>query len=234
MARGRFISSKIAQDKKVHSLSDDTSRLAFTWLITFADCEGRTPGDPAVVRSLLFPRRIDISIDDMERYLAEWADAGLIYWYKYQDDLFVMFPAFEKNQSGLRKNREAPSSLPDPTHGVSLRTNSGVSPEQLPVNVIKDNVKLSQCKGDGGEAITFFTNNFHLPTPHEYSILEDMSKNYPEDWVMDALKGAVEHSARNIKYVAGILRNRKEGKGKGEQSKDDALKNRRMAVYGHE
>ena len=60
MPRGRFISKEITLDKKVNNLADDTSRLAFTWLITFADCEGRTPGDPAVVRSLLFARRVGV------------------------------------------------------------------------------------------------------------------------------------------------------------------------------
>ena len=66
MAKARMISNGIAQDKRVHQLSDDISRLAYTWLITFADCEGRTPGDPAIVRAMLFPRREDITIAQME------------------------------------------------------------------------------------------------------------------------------------------------------------------------
>ena len=80
MAQGRMIVNAIAADKKINRLSDDTSRLAFTWLITFADCEGRTYGDPAVVRSMLFPRRQDVTIERMEAYIREWASLGLIIW----------------------------------------------------------------------------------------------------------------------------------------------------------
>jgi len=60
-----MITNAICADKRINQLCDDTSRLAFTWLITFADCEGRTYGDPAMVRSMLFPRRDDVTIARM-------------------------------------------------------------------------------------------------------------------------------------------------------------------------
>ena len=46
------INNGITRDITIHQLSDDSSRLAFTWLITFADCEGRTRGDPSLQWSL--------------------------------------------------------------------------------------------------------------------------------------------------------------------------------------
>lgn len=112
MARGRMINNKIALDKRVHDLSDDTSRLAFTWLITFADCEGRTYGDPAVVRSMLFPRRSDMSVEQMEAYLSEWAEAGLVIWYEAEGDKWIEFPNFGKNQKGLDRRHEPKSIIP--------------------------------------------------------------------------------------------------------------------------
>src|SRR3972149_12340481 len=75
MAKGRIIISEITRDKKINELSSDTSRLAFTWLITFADSEGRTYGDPALVRSMLFPRRDDLSTEQMQVLIQEWHDA---------------------------------------------------------------------------------------------------------------------------------------------------------------
>ena len=128
MARGRFITSAICADKKIADLSDDTSRLAFTWLITFADCEGRTYGDPAIVRSMLFPRREDVSIAQMERYIGEWVQVGLVVWYEADGDRWLFFPGFEQNQSGLNKSREAPSRIPAPTESL---VNSGVGQEQV-------------------------------------------------------------------------------------------------------
>lgn len=114
MARGRMINQKITQDLRIHQLSDDTSRLAFTWLISFADCEGRTPGDPALLRSLLFPRRDDITANQMGAYIQEWANIGLIIWYEAKGEKWIQFPGFDKNQTGLRKEREPASEIPAP------------------------------------------------------------------------------------------------------------------------
>lgn len=114
MARGRIIANEITRDKRVNDLSDDTSRLAFTWLVTFADCEGRTHGDPSLIRSILFPRRDDISIKQMESYIAEWAEAGLVIWYKCNGDRWIQFPAFAKHQKGFDKRHEPDSAHPPP------------------------------------------------------------------------------------------------------------------------
>ena len=140
MARGRFITNEIARDKKVNDLSDDTSRLAFTWLITFADADGRTSGDPAIILSMLFPRRRDVKIEDMAGYIEEWQAAGLVNWYEANGDLWVEFPNFAKHQMGLRKDREAPSIIP-PSGGVApsynvatpevVRSNAGVAPAKI-------------------------------------------------------------------------------------------------------
>ena len=114
MARGRIIANDITKDKRVSDLSDDTSRLAFTWLVTFADCEGRTHGDPALIRSILFPRREDITIKQMEVYIREWADLGLVIWYECNGDKWIQFPAFAKHQKGFDKRHEPDSVHPPP------------------------------------------------------------------------------------------------------------------------
>jgi hypothetical protein len=151
MARGRFITNDIVRDKRVNSISDDTSRLAFTWLITFADKEGRVYGDPALLRSMLFPRRDDITAEDMEANILEWHSIGLVVWYEAEGDLWIHFPNFKKNQIGLRKDREPDSQIPHPESGTMpelVRIVSGNSPEDIPhegglikVNVIKEEVK---------------------------------------------------------------------------------------------
>lgn len=114
MARGRMINSKIVMNRAINGLSDDTSRLAFTWLITFADVEGRTYGDPALLRSLLFPRRTDITIEQMDGYVREWAQAGLVTWYEADGDQWIEFPKFAENQVGMDTRKEAKSTVPAP------------------------------------------------------------------------------------------------------------------------
>jgi hypothetical protein len=138
MARGRMITNQICRDKAVHNLSDDLSRLSFTWLITFADCEGRVFGDPAIIKSALFPRREDISVERMTFYIKEWADAGLIVWYETDGDQWIYFPKFEKNQPGLRKDREPESDIPVYC-ADNCRIIAGRMPEEIPVKRREEN-----------------------------------------------------------------------------------------------
>ena len=144
MARGRMINSKITRNKAINDLSDDTSRLAFTWLVTFADVEGRCNGDPALVRSLVFPRRTDVTVDQMAAYIAEWADAGLILWYEAEGDMWISFPAFAENQRGLDRRKEQASDIPAPIDAVpgteQVRTENVPSTEEVRPNRSEVNV----------------------------------------------------------------------------------------------
>ena len=154
MARGRFISNAIMSDKKINQLSDDTSRLAFTWLITTADSEGRTHGDPAMVRSLLFPRRVDISVEQMEAYITEWYALGLVSWYRANGDLWLVFPNFEKYQVGLRKEREPESQIPPQDDGEMQpipEPSDGSHPANIRQTSGTNKVKRSKDKGSGAE-----------------------------------------------------------------------------------
>lgn len=121
-------------DKAVNDLSCDTSRLAFTWLLTFADVEGRVFGDPALVASMLFPRRRDVTAAKMERFISEWAAGGLVNVYEVTGDRFMEFPSFSKHQIGLRHDRESPSTIPPNPNALETeqrRSSAGVEPESV-------------------------------------------------------------------------------------------------------
>jgi len=152
MARGRIIINEVVKDKRINDLCNDTSRLGFTWLITFADVEGRTHGDPALLRSMLFPRRSDITVEQMEKYIIEWHLAGLVEWYEAEGDLWITLPNFDKHQVGLRKDREPASNIPDPIDGTDpavIRQLSGKPPEDYGLKDIKrKDIKLSSPDGD--------------------------------------------------------------------------------------
>lgn len=173
MANGRMITNSICGDKRINQLSSDTSRMAFTWLVTFADREGRTHGDPAMVRSMLFPRRQDVTIEAMEAMILEWFCLGLIVWYEENGDLWIWFPSFEKNQPGLRKDKEAPSKIPAPTDkGTELvRTRYGVSTEQLPVKRIEE----KRIEGDNTPEIDLYREVTGLVP--DYSHEEEVKRN---------------------------------------------------------
>lgn len=237
MAKGRMINNKIASDKRINDLADDTSRLAFTWLVTFADVEGRTHGDPAMVRSLIFPRRDDVTVKQMSAYIQQWADLGLVIWYEAAGDLWIQFPAFLKNQPGLRPERETPSEIPAPpdfipeegaeADGVmpdGCRSVDGVMPEQIPVNLTELNRTLTEQNRTTTESknaavaavASAYEKNIGLITPMIADELKDLLDTYPELWITDAIGIAVLSEKRNLRYVNGILKKwQTEGKSNG-------------------
>lgn len=149
MPRGRFISKDICIDRDVNNLSGFESMLAFTWLIPHLDCNGLTYGDPAIVRSMVFPRRSDISIDDMAGYIQDWVNAGLIKVYEKDNEPYIWFPNFNKHQIGLNKTREK-SIIPIPEDYL---TDSGKDQEEEQQNDClknkdKDNVNDKLSEGE--------------------------------------------------------------------------------------
>ena len=207
MAAGRIINSVICKDKKVSELSDDTSRLAFTWLITFADRDGKTFGDPAIVRSMVFPRRDDFTNSQMEAYIAEWHKAGMIIWYEILGDKYILFPNFKKNQPNLRVDRETPSIIPDPPD--YCRSSDGVLPSECPVKLTE--VKLSEDKitEDNNQLLSNFTLYEQLIgqiTPPVADAITLAESTYPLEWIPEALNLAAIQNKRSWAYAAGILK----------------------------
>ena len=232
MARGRFISKEITLDKKVNSLSSAYSMLAFTWLLTHADGYGRTYGDPAVVRSMVFPRRPEVTVDDVDGYIREWSDAGLIIWYEVAGDMYIEFPNFSKHQVGLNITKEAKSNIPPNPAGAGklpeipgkLPENSGELPEdsgKLPPEV---NSKLSviegeeevevEVEGDNDSDIITFCEITQLPIPAVKSIrdawLEQLSelkaKGVTENIIRRACKELTEKGTYRITSPKSIVK----------------------------
>ena len=131
MARGRMISKSITKSKQVHALEDDTSRLAFTWAIALLDTNGVMHADPAIMRSEIFPRRDDVTNVDMLRMRDTWAEHGLVTVFEAEGDEWLHFPGFEKHQTGIRKDREAPSGNAEPPMPEDVRKVSGSPPESV-------------------------------------------------------------------------------------------------------
>ncbi len=147
MARGRIITNAITGDKSVNDLSSDTCRLALTWLITYADKEGRTHGNPAMVRALLFPRRDDVTMAQMKGFIQEWKAAGFVQWYEADGDQWISFVNFAQNQPGMRKDKEPDSRIPapPPLPGASPET---AEPQDIPAMDASDPPDGRQADAD--------------------------------------------------------------------------------------
>lgn len=153
MARGRFISNDVIDDKEMNDLSSDTCRLAYVYLITIADREGRVAGDPPYLKSLLFPRRYDVTPDMIQEFILEWVEAGFVIWYECSNgEKALRLVNFEKHQKGLRKDREAESKFEDPAKckilaGDSIKNGETVKEKEKNNNNNNMNVNLNSKSG---------------------------------------------------------------------------------------
>lgn len=116
MARGRMINKKVCEDARFVGLCDCRSKLSFILLITFTDRDGRVSGSPKQVAGMLYPYDDSVTSATMATYMKEWAEAGLVLWYQVNGIQCIQFPAFHKNQTGLRYETEQASTIPAPSH----------------------------------------------------------------------------------------------------------------------
>jgi DnaD/phage-associated family protein len=66
------------------------------------------------------------------------------------------------------------------------------------------------------DIFTLYEQNIGMLTPMIADELRDAEKLYPPDWIRDAIKEAVLHNKRNIRYITKILENWSvEGRGDG-------------------
>jgi DNA replication protein len=71
------------------------------------------------------------------------------------------------------------------------------------------------------DIFTLYEQNVGMLTPMIADELRDAEKFYPPDWIRDAIKEAVLHNKRNIKYIAKILENWSvEGRSDGTYQRD--------------
>lgn len=108
MARGRMLNNKVSASRQMNDLlPDDTCRLLATWLISHLDKNGVFYGEPVMVKSLVFPRRADVTVDQIEYYLQAMEHAELIVRFQARGETWLWYPSFPDNQVGLRAERES-------------------------------------------------------------------------------------------------------------------------------
>lgn len=113
MARGRMLNNSISRSLKFDLLPDDTCRLLATWVIPHLDVRGVFYGDPAIVQSLVFTRRRDVTAEQVDEYLRAMEAVGLIILFEAEGQRWQQWPGFSANQVGLRTEREK-TDLPPP------------------------------------------------------------------------------------------------------------------------
>jgi hypothetical protein len=152
MARGRMVNKSICSSKKLHCLPDDTCRLLATWTIPHLDVRGVFSADPAIVKSLVFPRRDDVTVAEIAGYLDAIEQAGLIVRFEAKGDVWQRWSGFEDNQAGLRYDRES-SEYPQPPNWEPApeelsSTSPGQVPDKSPLSLKEVKIKSKRIKGE--------------------------------------------------------------------------------------
>lgn len=109
MARKRMIDPDFWTDESLGQCTP-MERLLFMGLISQADDAGRLRGNPALIRSQIFPYD-DVTASDTEMMLERLSDSGLIERYTVEGQAFIWLPGFGKHQT---INKPTPSKLPGP------------------------------------------------------------------------------------------------------------------------
>ena len=140
MAKGRMLQNRISKSSKIASLSSDTVRLLYTWLLSHLDINGNFYADPVMVNNLVFTR-LGHSVKTVSSALDELVSAGLIIRYQIDGEVYLNYPDFFEKQPKLNPDREGTPDIPNITQ-ESLLNNSRVTPTQI--NIIED--KISKDK----------------------------------------------------------------------------------------
>ena len=109
----RIIKESIAKSEKVNGLTDFQFRL-WVHLITYVDDYGRGDARPAIIKGSCFPFRDRMTNRDIEKGLADLADAGCVSLYSVDGKPYLHFPNWEQHQ----RVRSKISKCPAPEDGV--------------------------------------------------------------------------------------------------------------------
>lgn len=168
MARGRMIAASVADDKRFNELPIDAA-LVYLMAIPQLDRDGLILGEPAALWGQVCRRRYDL-LARMADIISAWEASGLVSSYQTDDgDTVLHFAGFQKNQAMTHYDREAASRFPCPPGYVrtdkglaleSLRTNSGLTPDEVPPNVIESKLNTNVPANAVPAALTPLSDQF--------------------------------------------------------------------------
>ena len=124
-----MLQNRISKSNKIASLSSDTVRLLYTWLLSHLDVNGNFYADPVMVNNLVFTR-LGHSIKTVSSALDELTEKGLIVRYQVNGEIYLNYPDFFEKQPKLNPDREGTPDIPNITP-ESILINSRVTQELI-------------------------------------------------------------------------------------------------------
>jgi hypothetical protein len=190
MAKGRMLQNRISKSNKIASLSSDTVRLLYTWLLSHLDVNGNFYADPTMVNNLVFTR-LGHSIKTVSSALDELADKELIVRYQIDGEVYLNYPDFLEKQPRLNPDREGTPDIPNITPS-SLLSNSGVTPTQYKIR--EDKISKDKPMKEGFE-------DFWKAYPKKVNKKEATSSYNKIKVSLDTLLKAIEKQKKSDQWL---------------------------------
>lgn len=142
-----MLQNRISKSNKIASLSSDTVRLLYTWMLAHLDINGNFYADPVMVNNLVFTR-LGHSVKTVSSALDELVNVGLITRYQIDGEKYLNYPDFLEKQPRLNPDREGNPDIPNITP-ESLLSNSRVTPTQYKIR--EDKISKDKVMTEGFE-----------------------------------------------------------------------------------
>jgi hypothetical protein len=107
-----MIHGDISEDRKINAVTEGAETMFFR-LLAKTDDFGRYFGDPVLLKGKIYPRRPELTVQDIASRMVELVTAKLLFFYEADDDFFIQFRGFEKRQS-FRKDVKRKARFPEP------------------------------------------------------------------------------------------------------------------------
>lgn len=112
MPQWRKLHAKFVDSEDVNDMPDDFTRLSWALMPIALDSEGRAQDDVTWLRSKLYPKRRDVSLEMIEGAMCWYATRRMIVRYTVSGRHYFYVPTFKLYQG--KTDREAVSVIPEP------------------------------------------------------------------------------------------------------------------------
>ena len=211
MPKYRKTWTKTLESFDFNEMPDDFCRVVWLLLPLILDSEGRGIDLPAWVCARMFPlRRVEES--DVIRAFDFFESRGMIVRYEVDGRRYFYSTNWSTYQSGTEK--ESASVLPAPSEQLptysrptpeQVKNKSGAAPAQVGV-AESASASVNESVLTQNEIFRTYEREIGPLTPIIGDQLQAALVDYPEDWIVQAIRESALSNARNWKYTEAILK----------------------------
>jgi DnaD/phage-associated family protein len=230
----RQLHTKIIDSFDFSEMPNDFTRVVWILLMIIVDSEGRGIYNMAWVKSRMFPLRDDVSLEQLQDAFTWLSNRKMISIYSVNGREYFYIVTFKTYQSGTQK--EGKSKLPEPiinNSGASLeevQSKSGTTAELVSAAVLY--CIGSESAYDLGSVFRTYEKEIGILTPAIKDAVNDASKDYSAEWIIEAMQTAAKQNKRTFAYTLGILKSwKRDGRGNGNNGAKRKLSNDEIECY---